>query len=452
MKTAATRPAGRTFRGPSPFFVVFAAFAVVAVVAVFAVVSAVAEETAPPASAPAVTPAPEAAPPARSYAPEAARRFTPYFNLGLSENLFIQETGDFFSGGLIKTNVGLLANITTNGNHSLFGMYTLDYDGPGFQPQDTKEWRYRSLDHLFSFEYRWRLSGHFRVRPGIVTSRSFTRTAANEIWGEGLYDSRSRGGQIALDYLLPKGALSVSYLQRKLEFPNYTDLLREFQNASNTAETAGGLNDQDIKEFGLSGYWGKLFAGIRSSAQDYKKQKVVDSSGVYGNTAQKDKTLSANAGFWGKLWRFEVQPSASYIRLRSNQNFIRYKFFGATDTTNGDVVFVPDNYSYKQYSLNIPFYFNITRAGTALNFGYAITRRVYENRPPRDANNDYDFSKKQSNLLNTLTFGFRKRLNDLAFMKLTYSTVVGTSNNKFEKYIPYNFTGQQVGMAFEVAY
>lgn len=381
---------------------------------------------------------------------ETDRRFTPYFNMGLSESLFIQETGDFFSGGNIKTNVGLLANLTRSGRHALFGMYTLNYDGPGFHPQDTKEWQYRTLDHAFNLEYRLKLPWDLRLRPGVIASRSYTRTGANEIWGQGLYDSRSHGGQLALDRLIPHGAVSVSLLKRTLTFPNYTDLLREFQNAGNSAEVSGGLQDQKISEVGLSAHWKKLFAGVRSSVQDYDNQKVVDSSGTYGTTAQQDKTLSVDAGFTGKVWRFEAQPSVTYSRLKSNQNFVRYKFFGAT--APGDVTFVGDNYSYKQYSLNLPFYFNLTRMGTALNFGYSITRRTYDSRPPRDSNNDYDFSKKQSNLLNMVTFGLRKRLNELAFMKLTYTTVVGSSNNKFEKYLPYNYTGTAVGMAFEVAY
>lgn len=393
---------------------------------------------------------------AAAVAPAAAkdydRRFVPYFNMGLAENLFIQESGDFFSGGKINTNIGLLANVTASGNHALFGMYSLNYDGPGFQPQDSKEWHYRTMDHVFNLEYRLKLPYDLRLRPGVVTSKTYTRTGANEIWGTGLYDSNTKGGQLALDYLLPKGAVTVSFLTRTLEFPNYTDLLREFQNAGNSAEVSGGLQDQKITEFGLSGYWRKLFAGVRSSRQTFDNQKVVASNGVYGAQAQEDKTTSVNAGFSGKLWRFEVQPSLTYTALKSNQNFIRYKFFGATDFTNGDVTFAEDNYSYKQTSFNLPFYFNLTRMGTALNFGYAVTSRKYDSRLARDANNDYIAGKKQTNLLNTVTFGLRKRLNELAFMKLTYSTVVGTSNNKFEKYLPYNYTGTAIGMAFEVAY
>lgn len=384
-------------------------------------------------------------------AQDETRRITPYFNMGLSESLFIQESGDFFSGAQIKTNVGLLANLTRTGKHALFGMYTLDYDGPGFEPQDTTEWRYRTMTHLMNAEYRLGLPRGFRLRPGAVVSRTFTRTGANEIWGQGLYDSRSKGGQLGLDYLFPKGGATLSYSKRALEFPNYTDLLREFQNAANSAETSGGLQDQDVKEMALSAYWKKLFAGVSKSDQDYSNQQVVESNGVYGAEKQSDKVTSANAGFKGSLWRFEVQPQATWSKRDSNQNFVRYKFFGATNTTNGDVTFVANNYSYTQYSLNIPFYFNLTRAGTALNFGYAVTRRNYAGRPARDENNDYK-TEKQWNLLNTLTFGIRKRLNDLAFMKLTYSVVNGSSNNKFEKYIPYNFTGQAVGMAFEVAY
>ena len=382
-----------------------------------------------------------------------ARRFTPYFNMTLGETLFVQQSGDFFSGGNLKGNVGLLANVTQSGNHAVFGMYQLNYTGPGVQPQDTQEWHYRTMDHIFNVEYRWKVGDTpFRIRPGLLVSRTYTRTGANETWGTGLYDSKSSGGQLNLDYLYTDGAVTASYLQRKVLFPNFTDLLREFQNAGNTAVTSGGLQDQNITQVGLSAYWKKLFAGVTSSEQKYKNQDVVDSNGVYGSTLQKDKTLSANAGFTGKLWRFEVQPSATITKFDSNQNFIRYKFFGATDFTNGDVVFVSDYYSYNAYTFNLPFYFNLTRMGTALNFGYSVTHRVFKDRAPADTNYDYISGKKQTDDLHTLSFGLRKRLNEIAFMHLTYSTMVGTSNMKFEKYLPYNFTATAFGMAFEVVY
>src|ERR1700689_536177 len=89
-----------------------------------------------------------AAAPARAQDDANGKRFTPFLDMSLGENLFIQQSGDFFSGGQMTGNAGLLSNITENGSNALFGMYTLNYDGPGVQPQDTYEWQYRSINHI----------------------------------------------------------------------------------------------------------------------------------------------------------------------------------------------------------------------------------------------------------------------------------------------------------------
>jgi len=243
---------------------------------------------------------------------------------------------------------------------------------------------------------------------------------------------------------------------RKVEFPNYTDLLREFKNADNTAETSGGLQDQLLTQFSLRPNWNGFFAGYTYTQQVYKNQMVVDAhSGVYGNTKQKDKTTTIDGGFRQRLWIFELSPMLSYSAHRSNQNFLRYKSALGGDITrmtegSNDITMVPKNYDYNEASLIVPVDLNVTgkwAIGGALN----VTRRVYTDRGARDVDNNYTLSK-QKNLMSTLTGSIRKRMNDVATVRLFYSIVVASSNNKFEKYMPSNYTGNSVGVAYQLSY
>src|SRR3989339_393616 len=139
-------------------------------------------------------------PVARCYSAVAdeSKIFTPYFNMSLSEGVYVPSKGDFFSGGGIDTQVGLLAK--TAPKHSFLGLYGLRYAGPGFQPQDSRQFQERSLAHSFNLEYRRELADSFKFRPGVAYTREFKRTGAGELWENGLYNMNSFGGQLAVDY------------------------------------------------------------------------------------------------------------------------------------------------------------------------------------------------------------------------------------------------------------
>jgi hypothetical protein len=54
--------------------------------------------------------------------------------------------------------------------------------------------------------------------------------------------------------------------------------------------------------------------------------------------------------------------------------------------------------------------------------------------------------------MTTLTGSIRKRINDVAMVRLSYSLVVASSNNEFEQYMPYNYTGNSFGIAYQLSY
>ncbi len=387
---------------------------------------------------------------------EDSKIFTPFFDMTLSEAGYVPSAGNIFSGGNVNTQVGLLSKITQK--DQLFGLYNFNYTGQGFAPQDTRQFTDRSMSHNFTFEYRRMLGERFRLRPGVSFGHDYSRTGANEAWKNGLYNMNSSGLQLAGDYLFDSdknGIVTLSYMTKYVKFPNYTDLLREFQNPDNVAGVNGNLQDQTLKQLALRPSWNSFFGGLTYTQQDYKNQKVVGSDGVYNGTKQKDKTATLDFGFHHALWIFELYPMVSYSMHRSNQNFMRYKFLGATttDPLNGssDVSFVAKNYDYNETTLSVPLDLNVT-SKWAIGGAISVVSRKYTDRPKRDANNDYVAGTTQKNLMTTLTGSIRKRINDVAMVRLFYSLVVASSNCKFEQYMPYNYTGNSFGIAYNLSY
>jgi len=389
---------------------------------------------------------------------EQSKAITPYFNMALAEYLNMPSQGNFFSGGRMDTDLGLLGNI--NEKNSIFALYNFRYVGPSFYPQDSSQFQDRSLSHYLNLEYRLKL-GEFRIRPGVAKTMGKRKTGSNEAWDTGLYNMDSSGWNLAADWLYELGgkggALTAKYLARKVEFPNYTDLLREFQGAGSAAELSGGLQNQNLTQLSLRNSWSSFTMGVSRSGMDYVNQTVVDISGVYGSEKQNDTSTSVDFGMNTSFWLFEFYPNIEYTAYRSNQNFLRYKYFGAvipSDITNpsADVTFMADNYSYNELSFRIPLDVNMgAGAKWAISGAMEVIRRNYVSRLARDANNNYK-SDTQSNLLTRFSVGFRKHLNDIADMRLSYTFTVAESNNTFEKYMPYNYTGHSLGLAYNIRY
>jgi hypothetical protein len=386
------------------------------------------------------------APAAFAAAPEDSKIFTPFFDMTLSQAAFLPSEGNIFSGGNINTQVGLLSKIT-QADH-LFALYNFAYTGQGFAPQDSKQFTDRSLSHGFNLEYRRSITDRIRVRPGVALNTGYSRTGANEAWKNGLYNMNSVGGQLAGDYTFDEeknGYVTAQYLFRSIEFPNYTDLLAEFQSAGSQGNIDGGLNDQVMGQFSVRPNWNKFFGGVTYTVQNYTNQKVVEASGVYGDTKQRDTDTMLDFGFHHSLWIFEMYPMVSYTMHSSNQNFMKYKSLGDTAPE-----FSADYYNFKEMNLSVPVDLNIT-SKWAIGGAFNIQRRAYDKRYARNADNDFT-TTKQVNTMTTLTGSIRKRINEVAMVRLFGSFIVASSNNKFERYMPYNYTGNSFGIAYSLSY
>jgi hypothetical protein len=388
-----------------------------------------------------------------------ARTFTPFFDFAVSEAVFVPAgENTFFSGGNMKTDVGLLTALDKvpliddlPGKSSLFTLYSFGYDGPGFQPQDQQEgFQYQDMSHNLTAEYRWKFLGPWRLRPGFGYTKSYVLLAADETWGQGLYDSNAIGGQLALDYMMPHGMLTAQVLYRQITYPNYTDLLRIFESAGLSANTGGGLQDNNMLEYSLSGTYKKAFADFRYIGQDYLHQTVVDimgpDAGTYGSTPQTSHTVAGDIGFSGKLWRFEIKPKVTVTQYVNNQNFLDFQFVG-DPAPNA----YKDWYSYMEYRADLPLFLNLTEGGTAIFGDASLVATQYTDRVARNSE-DENIGHLEHDLMLTFTGGMRFRLNEITFMKISAGIIEASSNNTYEVYLPYNYTGYTGGISFEMAY
>lgn len=379
--------------------------------------------------------------------------FTPYVCLDLTESVFSYTRGGIFSGGNIDASLG--AEFEIFGRNTLYALYSLEYSGPGFHPQDTTNFDERSLSHIMDLEWRFELFDFLVLKPGFNKSIVYRRFGANETWENGLYSNESVGGHLAIDYIFGFTTLTARYLFRDIGFPNYTDLFTEFQNANLSSEISAGAADQKFEEFSLGFERGKLKVRASYIAINFENQKVLLSSGLYGDTLQKDENFQSEVSLKLDFWFFKIYPTVKFAVFRSNQNYMRFKYLGAsiTDVTNpsGDVTFIDDNYSYDELELSVPAEIISSSGRWAILAGIDITRRVYKSRFARDELNNYK-SEKQKNLITRFSAGIKKRITDITSVSLVYGFTVAGSNNKFETYQPYNYTGHSLGLNYRVEF
>ena len=381
--------------------------------------------------------------------PLSTKVWSPFFDMNVTQAAYFPAGGSVFEGAQVNTALGW--NVKRGEKDNILALYNMRFTGAGFQFPDTQEFSSKDLLHHFSLEYSWQTGERSRLRPGLVYGTDFTRTAAGEIWGTGLYDNHYFGGQVAWDKSLQmkgKDALfTAQWLIRSVKFPNYTDLLREFQGSASNVELAGGLKDQLFNELGVRLAWNHMAYGLKVNMLDFTNEKVVESNGSYGATKQKDSNLAFTMDWEGKVWIFDAMPGFSFTSHASNQNFLLFE-----SITDPLPEFRENYYSYGELEFNFPFIAPMSRTSKwAWILGMDYRYRSYSDRPIRSAENVF-LGEVQHNGMFTLNTGWRKRINDISAWTLMWTFVHANSNNKFERYLPYNYYGNSLSLGYQLTY
>ncbi|MBI4369752.1 MAG: hypothetical protein HY547_05950 [Elusimicrobia bacterium] len=366
----------------------------------------------------------------------------PYYKFTFSEGLSIPSKGDFFANHEVGSQVGSLWNITDKAH--LFGLYDLTYEGPGLMRSEGRLFSERAIRHSFMTEPSYDFSlGTLRLKGFLIDEKR--RSGTNEIWGQGLYDYSAVGGSIGFDRKFLGFTFFPSIRYTNMEFPNFTDLLREFQTSGQSSEiAAGGLMDQTALAYTLSVTKRPFNVAVSLTNQEYKNEKVVTSAGTYSDEPQVDSIAEIRGEWEGSLWRFSLVPAGAIRFKRSNQNYLYYESVGDTSPD-----FIAQNFNYNELNMGAKLFMRLTK--TKAIFGAMdLTDRLYTSRPPRNSSGVYQYGEQQNTTWGSTGGGLQWKVTDYSTWNLAYYIITSASNMKYESFVPYNYTGHIFGLWFTV--
>ena len=384
----------------------------------------------------------------------------PIYAFNWTEAFALPSVGDWFLGANFASSFG--GKYTINQEHALFGIYNLLYRGPGLKTQEGREFAERSMDNNIMLEHQWMVMPGYKVRTRGLFMNELRRTGTNEVWGKGLYDFRVFGGGVVQDFNVRQVTdLSFEVTYQYFSFPNYTDLLQEFQSASLKSELSGGQQDYNNIRLHLDGKFleiGSAFLGW--NMQSYVNAKVVGINKEYTDKKQLDNNIELGtewdvqllaANPTTKEGRLSTTPALKANFKRSNQNYWYYRYFGDTNP-----VWRPTYYDYNSVDLSSPirWVYSVAESGGAssLFFSPSWVYTGYTKRPPRDEKGVYIEGKKQATTILVLTPGITMATSRFSSMTWGYSYQVQASNNKFEKFLPSNYNGHSVFMSYDIKF
>ncbi len=374
--------------------------------------------------------------------------FAPYYNYRFAEGISVSPEGDM--GFLINLSNDIGMIIKPFPNHSFIGFYSLKYQGPGLKRQEGRDFSERYLDHLFVGRH------HCNIK-GIVVKSQFDvliegrRAGTNETWESGLYNFNRYGGSTSLSKKLWEIDWRGSFGYHFMTFPNYTDMLAELRSGADPSASEGKQNNHIIT-LGAKGIYKNNTAALNITQQLYTKQKVaVDTvqgdGSYYSSEKQKDMTVNLAASREQTLSKKTViNPGLTFIYKNSNQNYQHF----AEVTSTAPVSFHPDYNDYTDIIIGVPVTLALSRKWSFL-FSPEISYKNYLKRAIRDKYGNF-LNKKQSRVLGIYTIGFRNQIGESSSSMLFFTLQKQSSNMKFERYLPYNYSGFSVGLKFQMEY
>lgn len=378
-------------------------------------------------------------------------KFAPYYALQVAEGTTIPTKGDWMFSINLASDLGLIAQ--TDEKNRFIGFYELKYSGPGLRRQEGEKFTDRLMDHIIVMRHHYNLSPDYVLKSQVDYMTEYKRTGTNEIWGKGLYDFDRYGLGVTLERKF-SGDLSASLSQQYhfLDFPNYTDLLSEFQSGGESVESSTGKQNHGLYQTGLTVNKGPSKISADFLLLAYEKQKVIVDSiqpdkTYYSSDLQRDVIFSVGLQHQKKIReKIGLSPSLTLKMKTSNQN---YQHFTVSNSTS-PVRYIEGYYDYNEINIAAPSSILLSQKWDFF-FNPEWDVKFYVNRPPRNENNDF-VSGKQANDLVILSLGFTYKPNEITRTTLFYTFQSQTSNMKFEKYLPYNYAGHFFGIGFNYVY
>jgi hypothetical protein len=356
--------------------------------------------------------------------------------------VYIPSVGKWGISTNLSNDIGFI--VKPSQNHTALLFYELKYTGPGLKRQEGEKFEQRNMGHLFMGQYNYQYNKNlvFKTRLSYVTD--WWRSGTNELWGYGLYDSVRLGISEDVELTLDKIVLTGQVGFSQIKFPNYTNLVEEFQ--AGAEETTAGKQDNNLLQLGIKAKYLGHIVGLSINNQSYLNQKILDETGTYTDKKQNDLLveLSYNKEELKVVWILWSSPFISLKYKDSNQGYLHFKTISSTPT------FVPDFYDYTKITFSFPINLSITKT-KYLSFipEYEIT--TYS-RPRRDVNNDFISGEKHITNLTLMSFAYTSRPDENRKVTLFYTLQSQTSTTKFDAYFPYNYTGNYFGISYNYSF
>jgi hypothetical protein len=382
-------------------------------------------------------------------------KVAPYYSLTISEGVSVPSKNEWSFSLNLNNDLGVI--VQPWADHKFIGLYELKYTGPGFRKEEGQNFTDRTMDHIFVFRHCYDFLEDYTLKTQLDYMNEYQRTGSNEQFGKSVYDNKRSGGGLTLERSFGsnrKAAVSVQY--HVAEYPNYTDMYREYLQSQLTGnaediDSSTGKKNHAAYQGGVAVTLGATKIGFDSIILSYQKEHVVvdtvQSDGTYfSNDLQKDIILSANVARDIPVFKWlVVSPVVSCKMKDSNQNY------QLQISSTAPVQYVRNYEDYQRFDLAVP-----VTLGLSKKWSYFCNPewdyKLYTDRPARDSKNIFIAGSKQYNNLFILSTGFSYRPNAITRTTFYYTYQQQTSNVKFEQYLPYNYDGHFFGVSFNYTY
>jgi hypothetical protein len=379
-------------------------------------------------------------------------KMVPYYSLQFTEGAFVPSKGEWNFALNMLSDLGVIAKPADA--HSIVGFYELKYTGPGLKRQEGEKFTDSAMDHLGVLRYSYNITENDAIKPQIDYMKEYKRTGSNELWGSGLYDFNRIGGGLTFTRKLSDNAFaSVTGQYHLMDFPNYTDLLAEFQAGGSNVESSTGKQNHKLIQAGLAFDVDVNHLAIDLILMNYTKQKIAadtvqPSGSYYSEDLQKDNIINVSVSRYQEIGdSFSLSPYVSYKAKKSNQNFLYFATVNSTEVPR----FFGNYYDYDELDVALPIAVDLSSV-----WEFSVTPeldyKMYKQRPPRAESGAYLDGEKQNNRMTIISTGLTLKPNAVTRTTFFYVFQTQTSNMKFEKYLPYNYTGNFGGIKFEYTF